>query len=432
MNSFFLYLFESGVSLALLYSIYWLFLKNDTFFNRNRLYLAVSILFSMIIPLINIRLAPGTNSIAQIIQLDEILITPEISRSFTNIFLTKSVSLLLVIYLLGVSFFSGILIFRLYQIWNWIQKGESSTIGKIKIIRVQQNISPFSFFNWVFLPRKYTVEFKNDEIINHEKVHIRQLHTVDLLISELLIVFQWFNPIVWLYRFSFKEIHEYTADSLVLKKGILVNSYQNLIMNQIFGIQFFPVGNNFNKSLIKNRIIMMTKSKSPGITNLKLLFTVPVIITLALIFSCSSNSDNLLEPNQEVEVLPVNAETTSKSVIEENISSSEIPDKVYFNVEELPEFQGDNKGGKFKKYIMENLKYPEEAAEKGISGKVFIMFIVKSDGTVGHVKVARGADPLLDAEAIRVIESSPKWKPGKEKGKAVNMSYTFPINFVLQ
>ena len=355
MNSLFLYLFESGVSLALLYSTYWLFLKKDTFFNRNRIYLAVSILFSITIPLINIRLAPGTNSIVQIIQLNEILITPEISRSFTSIFLTKSVSLLLVIYLLGVSFFSGILIFRLYQIWNWIRKGESSTSGNINIIRVQQNISPFSFFNWIFLPERYTDEFENDEIINHEKVHIRQLHTVDLLISELLIVFQWFNPIVWLYRFSFKEIHEYTADSFVLKKGILVNSYQNLIMNQIFGIQFFPVGNNFNKSLIKNRIIMMTKSKSPGITNLKLLFTVPVIITLALIFSCSSNSDNLFEPNQEVEVPPVNIETTSKSVTEENISSTELPESVFFIVEKMPEFEGDNEGRKFREYIMKNL-----------------------------------------------------------------------------
>ncbi|MEA1897973.1 MAG: hypothetical protein U9N53_09980, partial [Bacteroidota bacterium] len=120
MNGLFLYLFETGLSLTLLYSIYWLFLKKDTFFNRNRIFLTVSILFSMIIPLINIRLAPGTGSIAQFIMLDEVLITPEIGRSFTSILLAKSVSLLLVIYLLGVSFFSGILIFRLYQIWNWI------------------------------------------------------------------------------------------------------------------------------------------------------------------------------------------------------------------------------------------------------------------------------------------------------------------------
>ena len=423
MNNLFLYLFESGISLTLLYSIYWLFLKKDTFFNRNRIFLAVSILFSMIIPLINIQLAPGTDSFAQFIQLDEVLISPEMSRSFTSILLAKSVSLLLVIYLLGFSFFSGILIFRLYQIWNWIQKGESSSIGKIKIIRVRQNISPFSFFNWVFLPENHSAELENEEIINHEKVHIQQVHTLDLLVSELLIVFQWFNPIVWLYRFSFKEIHEYTADSLVLKKGTNLNNYQNLIMNQIFGIQFFPVGNNFNKSLIKKRIIMMTKSKSSKAANIKLLFMVPAILLLVLNFSCSSSDDNMEVSGQE---------TIPQAAIENDIPDVEVAEEIFFIVEEMPEFEGDDKGEKFREYIGENLIYPEKAAQNKISGRVFVQFIVKSDGTVANVKVVRGVDPLLDAEAIRVIESSPKWEPGKQRGKAVNLAYTFPINFVLQ
>ena len=418
MNNLFLYLFESGVSLSLLYIVYWLFLKKDTFFSRNRIYLATSILFSMIIPLINIRLTPGTDSIAQIIQLDEILITPEISRSFTSIFLTKSVSLLLVIYLLGLSFFSGILIFRLYQIWNWIQKGESSTNGNIKIIRVQQNISPFSFFNWIFLPENHKDEFENDEIINHEKIHIQQLHTVDLLISELLIVFQWFNPIVWLYRLSFKEIHEYTADSLVLKKGVQLNNYQNLIMNQIFGIQFFPVGNNFNKSLIKNRIIMMTKNKSSMLSNLKLLVIPPVLIALILVFSCSKNEENKIE-------LEMDAPAEDLQTIEAT------GEEVFFIVEEMPDFQGKKMDG-FREYIGKNLNYPDEAAKKKVSGRVFVSFIVEKDGSVSNVKVVRGVDPLLDAEAIRVIEASPKWEPGKQRGEKVRLRFTFPINFVLQ
>jgi len=337
----------------------------------------------------------------------------------------------LVIYLLGFSFFSGILIFRLYQIWNWIQKGESSTIGNIKIIRVTQNISPFSFFNWIFLPENHSDEFENDEIINHEKVHIQQVHTLDLLLSELLIVFQWFNPIVWLYRFSFKEIHEYTADSLVLKKGIPLNSYQNLIMNQIFGIQFFPVGNNFNKSLIKKRIIMMTKSKSPKAANIKLLFMVPAVLLLVLNFSCSTNDDNavlqgeIFEATGEAPPVPTDIDIDASNQVEPG-------EEIFFIVEEMPEFEGDDKGDKFRSYIAKNLKYPEEAAKNEISGRVFIQFVVKSDGTVGNVKVVRGVDPLLDAEAIRVIESSPKWEPGKQRGKVVNLAYTFPINFVLQ
>ena len=421
MNNFILYLFESGVSLALLYIVYWIFLKKDTYFNRNRLYLALSILVSLVIPLINIQLKAGTSSIAFFVQLEEVLITPGISQSITSMLLTKSVSLLLVIYLLGVSFFSGILIFRFYQIWDWIKKGESTKIGNIKIIKIQQNISPFSFFNWVFLPSDYKDELEKDEIIDHEKIHIRQLHTFDLLVSELLIVFQWFNPIVWLYRFSFKEIHEYTADSHVLQKGIQIEKYQNLIMNQIFGIQFFPVGNNFNKSLIKKRIIMMTKSKSTRIANLKLLLTVPVLVALVFVFSCSSNSDDLADPIPETEV----------QAVEGDISEAEVTDEVFFVVEEMPEFQGDNTGAKFRQYIGNNLKYPDIAIENGISGKVFIEFVIDKDGSMTNIAIKRGVDPILDKEAIRVIKSSPNWKPGKQRGQNVRVQYTFPINFAL-
>lgn len=421
MDNFIQYLFESGVSLALLYIVYWVFLRKDTYFNRNRLYLTLSILISLIIPLINITLNSGTSSIAFFVQLEEILITPGYSQSVSSILLAKSVSLLLVIYLVGVSFFSGILLFRLYQIWNWVKNGESVKLGNIRIIRIQQNISPFSFFNWVFLPADYTDELDEDEILDHEKIHIRQLHTFDLIISELLIVFQWFNPIVWLYRFSFKEIHEYTADSLVLQKGTQLEKYQNLIMNQIFGIQFFPVGNNFNKSLIKKRIIMMTKSKSPRIANLKLLLTVPVLIALVFIFSCSSNSEELPELNQEPEV----------QAVENEVSSTDGTDEVFFVVEEMPEFQGDNTGAKFRQYIGENLEYPKIAIENGISGKVFIEFIINEDGEISNVSIKRGVDPVLDKEALRVIKSSPNWKAGKQRGENVKVQYTFPINFAL-
>ncbi len=427
MNNFFLYLFESGVSLTLLYSIYWLFLKKDTYFNRNRVYLAVSILFSMIIPLINIPLTTGTGSITQIILLDEILITPDLGRSFTSILFTKSVSLLLVIYLLGVSFFSGILIFRLYQIRNLIKKGKSNTSGNIKIIRTQENISPFSFFNWVFLPEKFKDEFEDDKILHHEKVHVHQLHTIDLLFSELLIVFQWFNPIAWLYRFSFKEIHEYTADSLVLKTGTQLNSYQNLIMNQIFGIQFFPVGNNFNKSLIKNRIIMMTKNKSSILSNLKLLVIPPIMFALILVFSCTKKEESKTGMEQDNSIGQIKTiEANDNVTIEANDDA-----EVFFIVEEMPDFKGKGPDG-FREYLGKNLNYPKIAAENGISGRVFVRFIVEEDGSVSNVTVVKGVDPALDAEAVRVIKNSPNWKPGKQRGQKVRVSFTFPINFALQ
>lgn len=105
--------------------------------------------------------------------------------------------------------------------------------------------------------------------------------------------------------------------------------------------------------------------------------------------------------------------------------------EIFFIVEDMPGFMGKGQDG-FRQWIGQNLRYPEIAAENGISGRVFVQFVVEPNGSVTNVKVVRGVDPALDAEAVRVVKSSPKWTPGKQRGKAVRVSFTFPINFVLQ
>ena len=106
-------------------------------------------------------------------------------------------------------------------------------------------------------------------------------------------------------------------------------------------------------------------------------------------------------------------------------------EKIFTIVEDMPNFQGKGQEG-FRVWIIKHMKYPEIAAENGISGRVFVNFVVEPNGIVSNVKVVRGVDPALDAEAVRVIKSSPKWAPGKQRGKPVRVSFTFPINFVLQ
>lgn len=103
---------------------------------------------------------------------------------------------------------------------------------------------------------------------------------------------------------------------------------------------------------------------------------------------------------------------------------------VFFIVEEMPEFPGGDLA--LRKYIANSIKYPEIAQDKGIQGKVYVTFVVSKDGTVANARIARGVDPSLDKEALRVVSSLPQWKPGKQHGENVNVSYTVPINFLLQ
>jgi len=107
-------------------------------------------------------------------------------------------------------------------------------------------------------------------------------------------------------------------------------------------------------------------------------------------------------------------------------------EEVFYIVEDMPTFNGGDPATEFRKYIAQNLRYPEIAAENGISGRVIVQFAVNKTGTVVDATIVRSIDPALDKEAIRVVMSSPKWTPGKQRGKAVKVLFTFPINFVLQ
>ncbi len=107
-------------------------------------------------------------------------------------------------------------------------------------------------------------------------------------------------------------------------------------------------------------------------------------------------------------------------------------EEVFYIVEEMPTFNGGDPATEFRKYIQQNLRYPEIAAENDISGRVIVQFAVNSQGKIVDAVVLMGVDPSLDREALRVVNSSPPWKPGKQRGKAVKVLFTFPINFVLQ
>ncbi|MHC1703154.1 MAG: energy transducer TonB [Tenuifilaceae bacterium] len=117
--------------------------------------------------------------------------------------------------------------------------------------------------------------------------------------------------------------------------------------------------------------------------------------------------------------------------VKEEVQEEAKEEEVFLVVEEMPSF-GSGDANEFRTYVSSNMKYPEVAAENGIQGRVFVQFVVESDGRLTNVRVLRGVDPSLDKEAVRVVESSPRWNPGKQRGKPVRVSFTFPITFVLQ
>ena len=418
MNNLIFYLLQSGISISLLYGVYWLFLRKDTFFVINRLFLVTAVVFSLIFPLLNIRIPVNGPENPYTVMLDVITITAGGFESAIqqNLDIFQIIG---IIYLTGVSIFFVRFLIQIAQLLILVRKYGISNEQGLKIIFIDRNYAPFSFFNLIFINRKDLNESNIREIITHEQVHVRQRHSIDLMILELTTIVQWFNPFVWFYRHSLKTIHEYLADEGVLLRGFDAINYQKLLLAQSTGIQVNDLTNSFNHSLIKNRILMMRKHKSGSWARLKVLLVTPVAFVMAIAFigvACE---------NQHVQVeKPVpNVEKQSN----QHDQQSDTP--IFTVVEEMPTFPGGNKA--LMEYMRQNVKYSEEARKAGIQGTVYVTFVIETDGGVSNVKVLRGVDKSLDEVAVKAIENMPSWKPGMQRGEPVRVQFNMPVKFTL-
>ncbi|MGC9355372.1 MAG: TonB family protein [Mariniphaga sp.] len=468
------FILESGISLSFLAVIYILFLRKETFFRLNRWFLLGAILFSVVLPFLKFRVYEP-----QSVMLSEITVTPyrnvlEAVTVYGQDFTVSveqavlSATLLIWIYFAGLVFFIGRFLFRLAQVFAVINKHDVHELGKTKLVMLDKECSPYSFLNYVFVSRLLQYTDGYDRMLAHEMEHVKQGHSIDVLVLEILTVFQWFNPFMWMLRRAIRENHEFLADRAVLNSGVSRGYYKKLLLNQFTGGQLV-LTNNFNYSLIKNRIKMMSKIKSSKLANVKITLGVLTALALIIVFACEQKETEM----QENQITGKEAITITSTLLEDgrmkmegtaedmeefkkrfaNVNSFEIEtdslgniflvqkkeempktltgdEQIFFIVEEMPEFPGGELA--LRQYIANAIKYPVIAQENGIQGRVYVTFVVNTDGSVADARIARGVDPSLDKEALRVVNSLPKWKPGKQRGKPVRVSYTVPINFVLQ
>ncbi len=418
------YLIAATTYMAVLYIAYILLLSNDTHYTRNRAYLIISLSLSLILPLIRLSIAPSSTlagfqgEIAALIDLGTITVTPanNISAWFYG-------NIPLVIYLSGVVFSLSLSLFYVARIYSIIRNGR--TEGSKKIYTDFNNISGFSAFGYIFLSTELesTDEHRIEE---HEQKHIDHKHFADLIFIRIIQIIFWFNPFVYLYTRSLKAIHEYQADARMIDAGENPLSYTRLLLNQVFRTKLFTIQNAFaNKTLIKKRIIMMTKQKTRNVAGLKLLLILPLAGLLFFIFSCSQEDTNPVYEESKIEAEKAAPEDAFKSA--EEFSEQEI----FVVVEEMPTFMGGDLN-KFREWVQRNVHYPAIAVENGIQGKVFIMFVVEPDGSVTNAEIMRGVDPVLDNESLRVVNESPLWAPGKQSGKTVRVRFAITVNFQLQ
>ena len=419
MNHFTEIIIEFNVAITLFYLFYRVLFRNDRNFSLRRFFLMGSVFTGLLIALLNIQVAPGTRALffGGVIQ-DVVVRAGSISAAGQQEF--SVFSLLALIYaMITLGFVVRLFALLGYLIFQIITSKRQKRDGLILVENKKLHAS--SFFHVVFLDRESSDPPELDHILDHERNHARSLHSLDRLVIEFTLTFCWFNPFAWLFRKAVIENHEYQADSGVISAGADAFGYQMSILNQYIGSA--SLSNQFS-SHIKNRIIMLNKNYTKGGSWKGLMLLPPGLL---LFFAISCNNEEPMPAVNEPE-----SETVAIQKEKVNELSEDAGEELFFIVEEMPTFHGGDAAVEFRKYIAENLEYPEKAAINGIAGKVIIQFVVNSSGEVTDVTVVRGVDPSLDQEAVRVVESSPDWTPGKQKGKKVSVVYTFPITFALK
>ena len=412
-----IYLLKANIGIALFYAFYKLFCQRDTFFQWRRFALLSFLGISFIYPLLNIqdwvKEQPAMYELADYYA--TWMATEEITATTPMIIDAPQLPSLLTIgiylYYIGVIVMSFRFIAQLCSVFRMRWKGTRSMIDGQRIISIPTEADPFSFFGWIFLYLPGLKDESRQEILKHEQTHARQWHSMDVILCELINIVCWFNPFAWLIKTEIRLNLEYLADNKVAETTSDCKLYQYHLLHLVNKNVQTGLCNNFNVSHLKRRIIMMNKKRTHTTGRIKYALFIPLAAALLI----ASNISCISSEKQEE--------------ISEKQESRAAEGEVFQVVEEMPEFPGGM--AECMKWLNQNIKYPADAKEKGVQGRVIVQFVVEKDGTIVNAKVVRGVDPDLDAEALRVVNQSPKWKPGKQKGEAVRVKYTLPIMFRL-
>lgn len=417
-----LYLLQVNVGLILFYALYKLVCTRDTFFRSRRFILIVSLVLPFILPFIDVReWLESRDRMIMLTHFDYSAVLPEIVVGSEAVETGNRVFVLSewigYLYLAGVV---ALLVRLAVQAFSLLRMPEKEING-VRVKCLNDPSGPFSFFGWIFLNPATVKKDELDEILTHEMAHVKQHHSVDVLLAEMVSICCWMNPFAWLLKREVRLNLEFLADRKVMEAGFATKSYQYHLLGLAYNHKY-GLSNNFNFSHLKQRIIMMNKKKSNGAGHIKYaLFVLPAFALLvAGNISCSQGASEKQDAKEET-VAPDSVAAPTDGVAK---------DEVFMVAEKMPEFPGGMK--EMLKFLQENVKYPENAMKNNVQGRVIVQFVIEKDGTPTEFKVLRSVDPDLDAEALRVMKAMPKWKPGMQKGQVVRVKFTVPVSFKLQ
>ena len=446
MGVFFIYILKSSVCLVLFYLFFRLLLSKETFHRFNRMALLGVLFFSLLIPCIEVTTRHQVEVQQAVLSIEQLLLMAELEATPANVGAVQETSaiswvqIVLLVYLAGILFLACRNIYSLICLFRLIHSGKHEKLEKgVTLVVHNQEIAPFSWMKYIVISRK-DLEENGREILIHEMAHIHHRHSVDLLVADICIFFQWFNPGAWLLKQELQNIHEYEADETVINEGVNAKEYQLLLIKKAVGTRLYSMANSFNHSKLKKRITMMLKEKSNPWARLKYLYVLPLAAIAVTAFARPEISEKM----EEISAVKVNdlAEIVQEKVLQDTVKVSKDEKKdalvvtgvkskeeeeivIFEVVEQMPEYPGGMSA--LQKYLSEKIAGSPMKGKAG--GRVMVGFTVAETGKIKDVRVLQSDEASLNQEAERIVSEMPDWIPGKQRGRPVPVKYTVPIRF---
>ena len=437
---------------SILVGIYYLFLQKEKMFRFNRFYLLFALVFSYVIPFLKINLPAVSQKENQLVfdemQTQQLIQNTNQTSQFDWLNLILSTFVLVSIFMIIKSIVS------IKKITNL--KGTEIIYQKQKVKLIDKQLPPFSFWNKIYLNKSY---FQNGQIDNriflHEKTHIVQRHSLDILFLEILKIIFWFNPALYFYKKAIKDNHEFLADENIIQRNINVKDYQRLILSEIIQTQNLKLIHQFNYNNTKKRFIMMTTKKS-GFENVKKTFAISAIASLSILFvqkvyASESNPEKII--NKQVKTL------------NEGIKSDTIPQKKQLQASTKIKAAKKGRNLTVVKELKENelpipppppparemtpAVFPEGLTAlrtsfanhfdaSKLNGKGMLrsnLYITIDENGITKDIRAEGSNQDFNSEAIKTMKAITQgkiWKPATEEGKPASTVFQLPITMTFQ
>ena len=473
MAAFIIYAIRWAVTLTLLYSLFRILLRRETFHRLNRTVLLAILLVSPLLPLIPLHTDEPTAMDMMLTRIEGPLVSlssdtddagstlsvPKDEKAASDLWVCYSTY----IYIFGIAVALATYLFRLLTLLRVIRRSHRIyhpiVPNNVHLMLNMKITQPSSWMNWIFIG---PIDLKRnaEPVLKHELAHVRMRHSWDVIFCDLTCSLLWCLPFAWMLRKDLVDVHEFQADEAVLQGGVTLEEYEHLLVRKAVQTQILPIMNTLRRGAVKKRFAMMHSGPSPRWSRLKLLYLVPALAACLWLSAQAEEYTTYLNGKlaTQEELESINPSTIERVDVihsQKKVLIETAPEP-FDIVDQMPRFPGGDAA--FNQYMAQHVRYPEVATENGVEGTVTVKFIVEADGRITHVQAVDSPSDEADAKvyaygasdkqssqdeddeghralreaAEELFRGMPPFEPGRQSGKPVRVQLTKKVIYALR